>query len=68
MLRDDIVYVQVCLYLGDDAATISREFNPLMAIEDNFPKYVVSLDETWSSGKQGIRRMHLADFLLTKEI
>jgi len=57
------VYVQAAYLLGDNPETLRREFSPLQAIRDNFPKYVVSLDERWSDSVEGIRRLHLADFL-----
>jgi predicted AAA+ superfamily ATPase len=58
------IYVQASYLLGDSKETIAREFGPLKKIDDNFPKYVISLDERWSDSVDGIRRLHLADFLL----
>jgi predicted AAA+ superfamily ATPase len=58
--------VQTAYLLGDNRETIAREFGPLQSITDNFPKYVVTLDERWSDSVDGIRRLHLADFLLEK--
>ena len=45
-------------------ATRQREFGSLQAIANNYPKYVVSPDE-WTSGSnvEGIRHIHLAEFL-----
>lgn len=47
-----------------DESTRQREFGNLLAIRNNYPKYVVSLDE-WTSGSNvnGIQHIHLADFL-----
>lgn len=47
-----------------DETPPQREFGNLEAIRDNYPKYVVSLDE-WTSGNyvNGINHIHLADFL-----
>lgn len=61
--NDDIMYVQAT-YLMPDETTQKREFGNLEAIPDNYPKYVVSLDE-WTSGSciNGINHLHLADFL-----
>lgn len=57
------VYVQVT-YLLVDEKTREREFGNLMAIQDNYPKYVVSLDEfNKGSDVEGIQHLHLADFL-----
>ncbi|WP_026043561.1 ATP-binding protein [Treponema primitia] len=58
------IYVQAVYLLGDNKETIDREFGAFKGIQDNYPKYVVSLDERWSDNIAGIRRLHLADFLL----
>lgn len=57
------IYVQAT-YLMADKATMDREFGNLASIKDNYPKYVVSLDD-WTSGgeKDGILHIHLSDFL-----
>lgn len=61
--NDEIIYVQ-STYLLNDEATRKREFGNLEAISDNYPKYVVSLDE-WTSGStvNGIKHIHLGEFL-----
>lgn len=62
--RDDgMVYVQATYQLGNET-TREREFGNLLAVRNNHPKYVVSLDE-WTSGSNvdGIQHIHLADFL-----
>lgn len=58
------VYIQVA-YLLHDENTIKREFGNLMKITDNYPKYVVSMDE-FNSGSdfKGITQLHLRDFLM----
>jgi predicted AAA+ superfamily ATPase len=61
---DQKIYIQACYLLSDDSVTIEREFRPLLNIPDNFPKYVVSMDDRWSRSIEGVRRVHLADFLL----
>lgn len=63
---DERLYVQAS-YLITDEKTQKREFGNLMAINDNYPKYVVSLDE-WTSGSNvdGIMHVHLGDFLRMK--
>jgi predicted AAA+ superfamily ATPase len=58
------IYIQAAYFLGDNREVINREFGPLKSIDDNFPKYVITLDERWSDSIDGIRRLHLADFLL----
>jgi hypothetical protein len=54
--------VQVAYLLASDQ-TVQREFGAFDGIDDNFPKYVVSLDEIDMS-RQGIKHMNIRDFLL----
>ena len=61
------IYVQVT-YKMTEKSTIDREFTPLLDIKDNHPKYVVSMDETWSDNIEGIQHKHIADFLLLKSL
>lgn len=57
------IYYQVT-YMLVDQKTIDREFGNLMAINDNYPKCVITMDEISSgSGLKGIRQLHLRDFL-----
>jgi predicted AAA+ superfamily ATPase len=57
------VYIQVT-YLITDEKTREREFGNLLSIKDNYPKYVVSLDDfNKGSDVKGIRHVHLSDFL-----
>ncbi len=57
------LYLQVA-YLLATPAVIEREFNPLQRIQDNYPKYVLSLDRAWGEDFEGIHRRYLVDFLL----
>jgi predicted AAA+ superfamily ATPase len=57
------IYVQSCYRLSE--AAFAREFGNLLAINDNFPKYVVTLDENPAPGNyRGIQSVALRDFLL----
>jgi predicted AAA+ superfamily ATPase len=57
------VYIQVC-YLLADSKTIEREFGNLMNIQDNYPKYVISMDPMIvQSSNKGIHHLHLRTFL-----
>lgn len=60
--RDEKIYVQVTYRMESDA-TVEREFAPLLAIGDHYPKFVVSMDEVWQDNIEGIRHKHIADFL-----
>ena len=64
-LRGEKLYVQVAYLLASEE-TIKREFGAYDNIRDNFPKYVVSLDE-FDMSRNGIRHRNIQDFLLAKE-
>ena len=58
------VYVQVCLQLTEKS-TLNREFGNLMMIKDNYPKYVITLNDLIiGDDYQGIKQMNLSDFLM----
>ena len=58
------IYVQVA-YMLTNQATINREYGDLLEIPDNFPKYVVTMDELSDiSTHKGIKRIHIKDFCL----
>jgi len=59
-------YLQVT-YLLHDKKVIEREFSSLAAIRDNFPKIVLSLDNFYEGGRDGIKWINLIDFLLTDD-
>jgi len=56
------VYIQVA-YLMPDKKTQEREFGSLLKIDDNYPKFVVSMDEVDMSQK-GIVHLNIKDFLI----
>lgn len=62
------LYVQVCLTLDNDETTALREFGNLLQIEDNHPKYVVTLNDI-STGisKEGIIHTNLIDFITASQ-
>lgn len=59
------LYIQVS-YLLASAETIEREFGAYKSISDNYPKYVLSMDE-FDMSRDGIKHFHVRDFLLMKE-
>lgn len=59
---DLIKYIQVTYLLAEEA-TIEREFSVLEAIEDNFPKIVISMDRV-NRSRNGIEHKNIVDFLL----
>lgn len=67
MKNDRKIYLQIAYMLYDDA-TIKREFENLLGIPDNYPKYVVTMDEMQcGSNYQGIKQIHLRRFLLAED-
>jgi len=44
-----------------------REYDRLLEIRDNYPKYVLTTDEFSGGNYEGIKTMHIADFLLSHE-
>lgn len=56
------IYVQVAYLLASED-TVEREFGVYADVDDNFPKYVVSMDE-FDMSREGIRHMNICDFLL----
>lgn len=60
------IYIQVS-YKMTEQNTIDREYKPLLAIPDNYPKYVLTLDSLWRDSFEGIKHLHIADFLLLEK-
>lgn len=63
--RDERVYVQVCRNLPEDS---DREIGNLLDIKDHYPKYVVTLDELAGGNVNGVKILHLSDFLLSDKL
>lgn len=64
--RDEKIYVQVA-YLLASPETIEREFTAYDDIRDNYPKYVVTMDELDMS-RNGIIHLNIRQFLLMPDI
>jgi len=60
------IYVQVT-YRLDNEQIIEREFGNLLSIDDQYPKYVVSMDEFWKDSIEGVRHLYISDFLMKEE-
>nr|WP_314657306.1 ATP-binding protein [uncultured Fusobacterium sp.] len=56
------IYIQVA-YLLASPETIEREFSSLEKINDNYPKYVISMDE-FDMSRNGIKHINIIDFLI----
>ena len=59
--RNERIYVQVCRQLPENS---EREVENLLEIDDNYPKYVVTMDEMAFGNERGVHIVHIADFLL----
>ena len=59
------LYVQVAYLLASED-TVKREFGAFSGVRDNFPKYVVTLDE-FDMSRDGIKHRNIRDFLLAEE-
>ena len=59
------LYVQVAYLLASEDI-IQREFGVYSRIRDNFPKYVITLDE-FDMSRDGIRHRNIRDFLLEQK-
>lgn len=63
--RGEKLYIQVTQEISSDK-TAHREYDRLLEIKDNYPKYVLRTDAFADGNYEGIRVMHIADFLLSK--
>ena len=63
--RGEKLYVQVAYLLATED-TVKREFSVYDFIRDNYPKYVVTMDELDMS-RNGIKHRNIRDFLTAKE-
>lgn len=64
--QNEKLYVQVTQEIRSEK-TAKREYERLLEIRDNYPKYVLTTDAFAGGNYQGIRTMHIADFLLSTE-
>ena len=64
--QNEKIYVQVTQEIRSEK-TKEREYERLLAIHDNYPKYVLTTDNFAGGNYEGIKTMHIADFLLSAE-
>ena len=62
--QNEKIYVQVT-QLIESENTERREYSRLLGIKDNHPKFVLRTDEFAGGNYEGIKTMHIADFLLS---
>lgn len=64
--QNEKLYVQVTERITSEK-TERREYDRLLDIRDNYPKYVLRTDDFAGGNYEGIKTMHVADFLLSDE-
>ena len=64
--QNEKVYVQVTQQIASEK-TERREYERLLEIRDNYPKYVLRTDEFAGGNYECIKTMHVADFILSDE-
>ena len=64
--QNEKIYVQVTQEINSEK-TEKREYNRLLEIPDNYPKFVLTTDEFAGGNYEGIKTMHIANFLLSAE-
>lgn len=63
--QNEKIYVQVSYILASESV-IESEFGVCALVRDNWPKYVVSMDE-FDMSRDGIKHMNITDFLLADD-
>ena len=64
--QNEKIYVQVTQEINSEK-TEKREYGRLLDIRDNYPKYVLRTDDFAGGNYEGIKTMHVADFLLSDD-
>ena len=64
--QGDKIYVQVTKEISNEK-TEKREYDRLLEIRDNYPKYLLTTDSFAGGNYEGIKTMHVADFLLSDD-
>ena len=64
--QNEKIYIQVTKRIHSEK-TENREYERLLETRDNYPKYVLRTDEFAGGNYEGIKTMHVADFLLSAE-
>ena len=61
--NDGLIYIQVAVTVMDEAK-LEQELRPFREIEDNYPKYIITLDDLFVKDHDGIKTVNALDFLL----
>lgn len=60
---NDTIYYQVAATTREES-TLQRELKPLKKINDNYPKYILTLDDDLEADYDGIKKINVIDWLL----
>ena len=66
-MDDTRIYIQVSSTVMEET-TLARELRPLKALDDNYPKYLLTMDKLPYSDFDGIRHLNILSFLTFPEI
>ena len=61
--QDDTLFIQVCLTLKNEE-TYKREIAPLKSLDNNYPKLILTMDESPIKDDNGIKIIYALDWLL----
>ena len=68
---EETIYYQVALTTRDalsgENSVLERELAPLKKISDNYPKYILTLDEDLDTDFDGIKKINVLDWLLEEK-
>ena len=64
--QNEKIYIQIAQQISNEE-TEKREYGNLLKITDNYPKYILRTDVFAGGNHEGVKTMHIADFLLSKE-
>lgn len=64
--QNEKLYIQIAQEISSEK-TKEREYGNLLSIADNYPKYVLRTDILTGGNHEGIKTMHVADFLLSED-
>lgn len=64
---DSVKYIQVAVTIMDEDK-LKQELRPFYEINDNYPKYIITLDDYYVKDHDGVITINALDFLLGQEI
>ena len=62
--RSEKIYLQIAASLSEKT-TIEREYSAFSGLDDNYPKYILTLDQPFGENRDGVRCVNLPEFILS---